>query len=212
MNYIYDILINFQPLLIDSYEWNKEDEIIHIRKMPLIKIETDKLLEILKNQVKFDSEWIKLFQNKTEVFTNKKIEFIKYACLLSDGLEVVALRFNENGIVKGKSSLLIEEAIEAIEYASPLPKVDIKYEVIGKNKIDFKTRREMRINNYIIKELQKVIKDNNQDKLNYLYLECFGHKYDSKKPIEIELIDQLNDNFDEIYLKIYNFFKMTTSK
>jgi len=213
MNYIYDILINFQPFLIDSYEWNKEDDIIHIRKIPLFKVDTKTLLNVIKNRVKIDSDWVRNLMNKTEVFTNKKIGFIEYACLLSDGLEVVAIRLNNNGIIKAKSSLLIDEAMEVLDYTETLSNSNIKYEVTKNNDHPlFKTRQEIRINNFILKELQKTISENNIDKLNYLYLECFGHKCCDHKRPELELMEQLKTNFDDIYLKIYCFFKMTTSK
>ena len=38
MNYIYDILVNFKETLYDFYEWNKNDNITHIRKIPLFRI------------------------------------------------------------------------------------------------------------------------------------------------------------------------------
>ena len=36
MNYIYDILINFNENLYDFYDWNLNDQIDHIRKIPVI--------------------------------------------------------------------------------------------------------------------------------------------------------------------------------
>ena len=41
MTYIYDILLNFKDELIEFYDWNKNDNIIHIRKIPLLKITAD---------------------------------------------------------------------------------------------------------------------------------------------------------------------------
>ena len=38
MNYIYDILLNFNDMLYDFYDWNVKDNILHIRKIPLIQI------------------------------------------------------------------------------------------------------------------------------------------------------------------------------
>ena len=34
MNYIYDILLNFKNKLYDFYDWNINDDITHIRKIP----------------------------------------------------------------------------------------------------------------------------------------------------------------------------------
>ena len=44
MTYIYDILLNFKEELIEFYDWNKNDNIIHIRKIPLLKISNGHLV------------------------------------------------------------------------------------------------------------------------------------------------------------------------
>ena len=60
MNYIYDILINLQKNLYDFYEWNLSDDIMHVRKIPLIKIKTCDLLSIKNNVIKLDVETLKM--------------------------------------------------------------------------------------------------------------------------------------------------------
>ena len=46
MNYIYDIILNFQERIYDFYEWNKTDVITHIRKIPVFKISSKDLYNI----------------------------------------------------------------------------------------------------------------------------------------------------------------------
>ena len=38
MTYIYDILLNFNEEYYEFYDWNKEDTIVHIKKIPIYKI------------------------------------------------------------------------------------------------------------------------------------------------------------------------------
>lgn len=62
MNYIYDILLNFHNMLYDFYDWNLNDNIINVRKVPLFKISSNQLKEIKENVVKFDYNFLKKFK------------------------------------------------------------------------------------------------------------------------------------------------------
>ena len=44
MNYIYDIVLNFNKELYEFFEWKDDDNLINIRKIPLIKINDDIIL------------------------------------------------------------------------------------------------------------------------------------------------------------------------
>jgi len=46
MNYIYDVVLNFQKEYYDFYDWNKNDNIYHMRKIPILKINSKQLLDI----------------------------------------------------------------------------------------------------------------------------------------------------------------------
>ena len=41
MNYLYDILLNFNLRLYETYEWERNDQITHIRKIPFFKINVE---------------------------------------------------------------------------------------------------------------------------------------------------------------------------
>jgi len=43
MNYVYDVLLNFQDYAYEFYEWNIDDEITHVRKVPMVRISTEQL-------------------------------------------------------------------------------------------------------------------------------------------------------------------------
>ena len=40
MNYIYDVVLNFQDELIEFYEWSSEDTIDHIKRIPINQLKT----------------------------------------------------------------------------------------------------------------------------------------------------------------------------
>lgn len=209
MNYIYDILLNFNPKLYEIYEWEKKDNITHIRKIPLFKITSVDLYNILNNKVEIDIDFLTNLYKKTECFAKNKVLYINYAFLLTDGKEVVAIKSNGKNII-GYSKLLYEEEAEVLEYSLSIKKIEIKYEVISKFKINFATRNENKIKNYIFKTLNKMVINNDEEKLNYIYLECFNKKIngDVKKQIYIEL----ENKWDDVYLQIYDFLRKLALK
>ena len=77
MNYIYDILLNFKESFLDFYEWNLDDEIIHIRKIPLFRVSKEKLYDFKNGIVKIDYSFLKYIFNKTEVFKGRNKKSIK---------------------------------------------------------------------------------------------------------------------------------------
>ena len=83
MNYIYDILLNFNDMLYDFYDWNVNDNILHIRKIPLIQISKKQLNDIKENEVEFDIEFLEKIKNKTEYFVGRNIKILKNACLFT---------------------------------------------------------------------------------------------------------------------------------
>ena len=71
MSYIYDILLNFNTKYYDFFEWNKNDEITHIKKIPIFKTTSEDFLKIKLNTVKFSENLLNLIENKTEIFKKK---------------------------------------------------------------------------------------------------------------------------------------------
>ncbi len=49
MKNIYDILVNFKKIPYEFYEWNKEDDVKHVKKMPSIKVSDSALYDIFYN-------------------------------------------------------------------------------------------------------------------------------------------------------------------
>ena len=146
MNYIYDILLNFNRQLYDFFEWNLSDNIIHVRKIPLFRIDSKTLLTIRDNKVKVDSSFLEKIKNKTEIFTNKDVDVIEYASLLTDGSSVIALKLNHDGKSFGKSTLLVDEDSEVLEVSDRIKELNFSYEILESEiYVPLKTRKEQKM-------------------------------------------------------------------
>ncbi len=179
MNYIYDIILNFNEQIYDFYEWNKSDNLTHIRKIPLIRVNSKDLYNIENNYIKFNEDLFNKIKSRTEVFAGRTVKTID-ACIFSDGTSVIAVKVKNNKYYFSK--LIIEEEMEVIEVATRMKEMNIEYEIIKKRFNDLKTRKELEIEDYVKRELNKLEKNNEEEKLKYLFFECFGKKdYDIKK-------------------------------
>lgn len=212
MNYIYDILINFQSNLYDIYEWNKNDDIYHIRKIPMFRVTTKALKDLCHYEIEISNEMLTKIYNRTELFQRNKVTSLAYCFLATDLNEVVSFQFNSNGSIIGYSKLLLEEEAEVLEYARGLGIVPLTYKVLKpKEDISLQTREEVKIRKFIVKELKQMIKKQDDDKLFYLYLECFGEKPNLSN-IATDIFDKLEQQWDKVYLKLYQFLKTTANK
>ncbi len=196
MNYIYDILLNFNEKFYEFYEW--DDNIIHIKKIPCFKISEEQLKIIYDNKVKID---LKQIFNKTEVFNKKNIE---YACILYSNNYCFAIKLNNKGIIKERSSLLFDDMDDVIDKDEEEIKLDIKVlEPLNQILI---IKEEYDINVFLNKEIDKLILNKEYSKLNYIYYECFNNKEDN---INI-VINKLKDNLINYSNKIYEILNLTT--
>ena len=65
MNYYYDIVLNLNEELYEFYEWEENDSIDFIKKIPLFRVSTKTLKDNLKYQTKFNQDLIEQIKNKT---------------------------------------------------------------------------------------------------------------------------------------------------
>lgn len=203
MTYIYDILLNFNEKYYDFYDWNKNDNILHVKKIPIYNVKDNVLKNIVYDKVVLDKEFLVNIKDKTEVFSKREIEKIKYSCLLCGEEKIVGVLFNEYGNVVGKSDLLVDEYNDILESREKNNYIDINYilEEI-KNNIDFNTRLEIERKKYIKKELNKL----GNEELSYIYYERFLKENKNRKEILNVLI---NLPYDE---RLYKLIKMMSSR
>lgn len=199
MNYIYDVILNFNEELYEFYDWNKDDELLHIRKMPVIRVDDIFISDLRRNKIKINDNLN--IRNKTELFQKKGIRFIENACIFTDGKEAIAALIKRNGLVL-KSKMIIDEEDDAVCIGKKQEVKKINYKIIENNVLDeFKTRKERKIQKYIFKELEIMEKE----KLSYIYFECFNEM----NCINVDIKKEILNNFDKIYMSIYEILKLS---
>ena len=206
MNYIYDVLLNFNDELYEFYDWSKEDVITHIRKIPVFKIESRDLEIIKNNYVLFDDKFLDLIKNKCEVFNNKNLKRLKHAFILTDSNDAIALNIKDSSLEISK--LIIEEELDVCDSSIGYKILDIKYKIIKKRKINnFKTRKELELDKYLKKEITK-LKNADIEKLKYIYFDCFDEVEEDRNKIINKINLGLKNNFEILSKKLYTFFKL----
>lgn len=175
MNYIYDIILNFQEVIYDFYEWNKSDILSHVRKIPVFKVNSRDLYTIWNYDVAFDVSFLEKIKNKTEIFAGKSIKNLEYAFILCDGINVLAIKIDKNHNFFSK--LMLEEETEVTDSMMRMKEMEISYHIKQlKKELSFLTREEKERENFVKKELKLLEKKGEMEKLQYLYFECFGEK------------------------------------
>lgn len=201
MNYIYDIYLNLNENLFDFFDWNKNDKIIHIKKIPIFKINDNFFRSLLANTIKVNKNFLLKIYNKTELWdTNNKII---YCSLFSNGDSITAIEFDKNGKSIKKSFLYIDEELEILETFNKYNETEFNFTILNKNKFFFKTRKQIKDETFIKKELKNI----EENKLNYIYFECFG-KHEKNKKIMFNKINKLSIN-SKIYKNLYDILKLT---
>ena len=203
MNYIYDIYLNFNKNLYDFFDWNKSDKLIHVKMIPIFKVSEDEIKKIINNNIKLEKKYLNYVYNKSIIW-NKSEKNKNYA-LFCDNNNVIAIEFDNYGKSINKSSLLIDDELEILETTYKLKSKNIEFKVLDKNKILLKTRKQIKEEEFINKELKNI--DNK--KLEYIFFECFGiHEKDRKKTINKLL--NLSKN-SKTYKDLYNILKLTST-
>lgn len=203
MNYIYDIYLNLNETLYDFFDWNKNDKLIHIKKIPIIKVNEDIIKTLINNNIKINEDLLIQIFNKTEVWNiNPKIN---YCVLFANNTDVIAIEFNKLGKSIKKSFLLIDEELDVLEIVNKLNEKIIEFKILNKQKKIFKTRKQETEDNFITKELKNM----DDNRLNYIYFECFGRKEKNKKII-LDNIHKLQKD-SKTYKNLYDILKLTTT-
>ena len=166
MNYIYDIVLNFQDNYYQFFEWNRTDKIKNISKIIVYRVSDKDLKDLTYNQITIDIELLKKLKEE-----NKKYK--KIMCLVSNTKQSIGLLFSEEGILLKRSSLLFEEENEVNQIARELPITKITYQENKKNIPSNKLRIELEKKDTLIHFIKKT---NDITTLKYLYDEYFSEE------------------------------------
>ena len=132
MIYTYDILLNWtkDTRLKEFYEWNLEDDLEHIKKIPIIRVKDIMLKSLLTSKIKIDKTFLSKIKDKTESYFHNEIDVIDYAVIVTTSKKSLALELDNEGNVIYKSNLLLDEEEEVLEIGEELIPMDIPYKVI----------------------------------------------------------------------------------
>ena len=211
MTYIYDLILNFHNELLEFYEWDKSDNIHHIKRINLIKIKSSAYNEILDYDVVFDNNFLTEIFNKCEYFQEKKVKNLPYAFLVTDSYRVMALLLNNEGKIIKYSSLLLDEEEDTLEISIRVPLTKLEYNKLERKEKNNLTRRENTILKYLKKELNNCYKNKDEAKLKYLYYEYSNKKNDDINSIYDYLTNELNKDVTDKHYNLYNLIKLSYS-
>lgn len=197
MNYIYDIVLNFNSNYYEFYEWNKNDNIINIRKIPTFKVDNQTYYDFKFNDITVKNDFLKLIEDETSIYLGNTN---KYMCIITNSKEAIGVMFNKNGLIIKKSSLIIDEENEVLELAYDIENTRIDYQVNRVcKKMRLVSRSEGEKKKKIINNLNHLFKINNYELIRYIYYDTFLKEEKDVNKIYDELINVINKN-ETIYI------------
>ena len=207
MTYIYDVTLNFNEVLYDFFEWNNSDNLIHVRKIPIFKVSNDTFLNVLTYEVQLSDEILYKIKDKTDTYGKKTKSFT--SCLIRNEDNIIALKFDDNGISKQVSSIIIEEELDILEIRVSMTK-SFEYKTLNKRKFLTSTRYDSVNRTYLQNQINNLSIDNDREKIKYLYFEYFGKYINDEKTALNKLKKEIiKDNYNN---NLKDFFKLSTNK
>lgn len=194
MNYIYDIVLNFQENYYQFFEWNKKDKIKNIKKIPIYHLNDTDLLNLINNKITVDNNFINKIKEDNK--TNKKI-----ICLVSNTKLTLGLLFDEQGHLLKRSSLIYEEEDEVNTLAITLPLTKINYLTNITTPKENKLRIEIEKKNQLLDYINSI---NNTILLKYLYYEYFKEEENNNIKIKEALTQELEKNWTKKQNDLYH--------
>ena len=201
MTYINDIFINLNNDYFEFYEWNKKDYIEHLKKIPIIKINNKDFLNIINYSISIDTSFLSNYLLKCEKYNcSKKFNYLA----LTNGTNAMVISFNEKGQILKKSSLIFEDEENICIKAKDLKYINMSYKITKKEKITNLTRYEKERIKYILKNIKKI----SNNRLKYLYYDCFNKKENNIHLIINTISKELKKDNQDVYNKSNNLFNL----
>ncbi len=206
MDYYYDILLNFQEEYCMFYEWDQEDVMDVIKKIPLFHVDSKVLKDLLTKIVVVNKSFLQSIENKTKLKNN---EFLQYTCVFSDAKNSLAVEFDQDGKIINRSSLILDDELNINEFMYNISLMKLEYTTIGKEKILKETRQEVKIKKLIYTEIVDVYQKKEFSKLKYIYLEWFKVLEENVELMYQKMLKKLEGNLTEVEYHIYELIKLS---
>lgn len=202
MNYIYDIVLNFQDKYYQFFEWNRSDKIKNITRLSVYHIKDEDLNNFIYNQITIDNDFLETIKQE-----NKKYK--QLMCLVSNTSQTVGLLFSKEGKLLKRSSLLFEEENEVNNFAKELPITKINYLENLPQKPNYNLRIEVEkkeaLSNFII-QTKDILP------LKYLYYEYFQKENDNYNEIKSSLLNIIEEEWTPNKNKLYSLINLLEKK
>ena len=133
MTYIYDLILNWcRDRKYEFFEWKENDEIEYIKKIPVFKVRN--FNDLFNNDIRVGKDFLDKVFNKTEVYGNKKIEKVEYACVFCDDelSKAFAIEFNDEGENLFKSIVYLYDLEDVFILGKRLDLLDLDFVVVDK--------------------------------------------------------------------------------
>ena len=202
MNFIYDIVLNFNDNYYSFFEWNKKDNIINIKKIPLFLVDKDIFYNMKYNKVTVSHDFIEVIKERTFTYSRVKVG---PSCLISNGKEVMGVLFNDKGNLIKRSSLLLDEEEEVIDEIVSDKVYNINIIKMQRKKIDNTYRIEKEKKEFLINFINK---ETNIDTLKYLYYDYFEKEEENTEIIKNKLIKEIKNNWSSKFNNFYDTVKI----
>ena len=208
MNYVYDILSNFNQKLYDFYDWDKNDNFTHLRKVPSFRVSKEVLVDLMFKKVKIKGNLLKLIKDKTQVFTKEGVDVIEYCFIVSDSVNSLGVILDEDGVIYKRSKFLVSEELEINKCLKTSKIYNVEYNLLSsKTHYSNMTRNEEKVTNLILSELELIM--DSTDKIDYLYYEWFNtNKGKNKYKKLVSSIKSSYTSKHEYILELLNLLKI----
>ena len=188
MVYVYDILVNFNDMLYDFYDWKTTDDFYHVRRCPLFKVKTNILGDLTYKKVRIAEEFLSVVKDKTQVFTSKNVETLEYSFIVTDGINSLMVLVDKKGLVIKKSKFLINEEVEISNMSKTMRMTALAYNVINNNITKNKMLRdENSLVDKILEELEIIKLD--EEKIANITSSVSSEVSSSWKKINTSILD-----------------------
>ena len=187
MDYIYDIVLNFQNNYYEFYEWKTTDKIINIKKILAYLVSNQDYLNLKYNEVILDR---KLLPKQIKIF------------LITNGIEVMGLLLDNEGKIIKRSSLLLDEADDILEDKETLKQLPLKYIKNKEKKHNIYNRLLEEKINFIQKYFSNIDIQRDEYLLKYIYYEIYNIEEDNINKVYKQLKELIKNDINKIYKSI----------
>lgn len=206
MNYIYDIVLNFNKDYFEFFQWKKGDKIINVKKIPAFRVSDEDLINLKYNIVKVNKTFLDNIYELT-LFYNKIDANYKYMCLVSNTNETIGLMFDKEGKLTKRSSLVFDEEEEVNEEVVRQKEIVIDYIENNFRKIEYISRIDKEKRDYLFKFINNLDIEKDGSILKYMYYDYFEEEEDNVSKIKELILKELNGSTSDKN-KLYELVKV----